>query len=113
MFYGKYMYILYGFSYCQGNPGMAAYSTSKAAVIGLAKSTGKEYAETGITVNSLAPGIVWTPLVEAQDPIQVKGNIEKMAMKRYACMCVEVKKCLLLWRGRGILPPYQSISLSL
>ena len=61
---------------------MAAYSASKAAVIGLAKATGKEYAETQITVNSLAPAVIRTRFTDAQDPIQVKGNIEKTAMKR-------------------------------
>ena len=47
---------------------MAAYSASKAAVIGLAKATAKEYAETGITVNSLAPAVVKTAMVAAIDP---------------------------------------------
>lgn len=36
--------------------GMLAYSTSKAAVIGLTKTVGKEYAEKGITCNAIAPG---------------------------------------------------------
>ena len=40
-------------------------SCSKAAIIGLAKSTGKEYAETGITVNSLAPALILTDMVLA------------------------------------------------
>ncbi len=39
---------------------MAAYSTSKAGVIGLTKGVGKEYAETGITVNALAPAVIRT-----------------------------------------------------
>jgi NAD(P)-dependent dehydrogenase (short-subunit alcohol dehydrogenase family) len=39
---------------------MAAYSASKAGVIGLAKGVGKEYAETGITVNALAPAVIRT-----------------------------------------------------
>ena len=61
---------------------MAAYSASKAAVIGLAKATGKEYADTRITVNSLAPAVIRTRLTDTQDPNQVKRNIEKTAMKR-------------------------------
>ena len=40
--------------------GMSAYSTSKAGVIGLAKAAGKEYAETGVTVNALAPAVIRT-----------------------------------------------------
>ena len=39
----------------EGNAGMLAYSASKAAVIGMTKVQGKEYAQTGITVNALAP----------------------------------------------------------
>lgn len=39
---------------------MSAYSTSKAGVIGLAKAAGKEYAETGITINALAPAVIRT-----------------------------------------------------
>ena len=39
----------------EGNPFMAGYSSMKAGVIGLVKGIGKEYAQTGITVNGLAP----------------------------------------------------------
>ena len=39
----------------EGNAGMLAYSTSKAAIIAMTKVQGKEYAETGITINALAP----------------------------------------------------------
>lgn len=46
-----------------GNPGMCAYSASKAGVLGLVKSLGKEYAASGVTVNAIAPGIVDTPLL--------------------------------------------------
>jgi len=42
---------------------MLAYSTSKSAVIGLTKVQGKDYAETGITVNALAPAVINTPMV--------------------------------------------------
>lgn len=66
----------------EGNAGMLAYSTSKAAVIGLTKVMGKEYAETGITVNALAPAVVRTPMVAAMPDTQVKYMTDKIPMKR-------------------------------
>lgn len=65
-----------------GNAGMAAYSSSKSGVIGLVKSAGKEFAETGITVNGLAPTVVWTTMVEGLAPEQVKYMTDKIPMKR-------------------------------
>jgi 3-hydroxybutyrate dehydrogenase len=44
----------------------AAYVASKHGVVGLTKVAGLETAETGVTVNAIAPGWVLTPLVEAQ-----------------------------------------------
>lgn len=66
----------------QGNTGMSPYSMSKAAVIGLVKSTGKEFAESGITVNALAPVVVRTPMVEAMDQEHVKTLTDKIPKKR-------------------------------
>ena len=66
----------------QGNTGMSPYSTSKAAVIGLVKTTGKEYADSGITVNALAPVVVRTPMVEAMDQDHVKKLTDKIPKKR-------------------------------
>lgn len=66
----------------EGNAGMLAYSSSKAAVIGMAKVQGKEYAGTGITVNALAPAVIRTPLVEAMPDEQVKYMTDKIPMKR-------------------------------
>lgn len=66
----------------EGNAGMLAYSASKAAVIGMTKVQGKEYAETGITVNALAPAVIETPLVHAMPETQVKYMTDKIPMKR-------------------------------
>lgn len=66
----------------EGNAGMLAYSASKAAVIGLTKVQGKEYAEYGITVNALAPAVIQTPLVDAMPDVQVKYMTDKIPMKR-------------------------------
>ncbi len=45
-----------------GNPNLAAYSASKAAVIALTKSIGKELARTGVLVNAIAPAVIATPM---------------------------------------------------
>lgn len=66
----------------EGNAGMLAYSTSKAAVIGMVKVQGKEYAGTGITVNGLAPAVIRTPLVDAMPEKQVKYMTDKIPMQR-------------------------------
>ncbi len=66
----------------EGNAGMLAYSASKAAVIGMTKVQGKEYAENGITVNALAPAVIQTPLVDAMPAQQVKYMTDKIPMKR-------------------------------
>ncbi|HEX7115165.1 MAG TPA: SDR family NAD(P)-dependent oxidoreductase [Steroidobacter sp.] len=70
----------------EGNAGMCAYSASKAGVIGLVKSVGKELAETGITVNALAPAVIRTAMVEAMEPQQVKYMTDKIPMKRCATL---------------------------
>jgi NAD(P)-dependent dehydrogenase (short-subunit alcohol dehydrogenase family) len=51
-----------------GNPTQSAYSASKAAVIALTKSLGKELATTGVLVNVVAPAAVATPMNAATDP---------------------------------------------
>ena len=45
-----------------GNPNLSAYSSSKAAVIGMTKSLGKELAKTGVIVNAIAPAVIETPM---------------------------------------------------
>jgi NAD(P)-dependent dehydrogenase (short-subunit alcohol dehydrogenase family) len=66
----------------EGNAGMLAYSASKAAVIGMTKVQGKEYAEAGITINALAPAVIQTPMVQAMPEAQVKYMTDKIPMKR-------------------------------
>ena len=66
----------------EGNAGMLAYSSSKAAVIGMTKVQGKEYAETGITVNAIAPAVIRTAMVDALPGEQVKYMTDKIPMKR-------------------------------
>ena len=66
----------------EGNAGMLAYSASKAAVIAMTKVQGKEYAETNITVNALAPAVIKTPLLDAMPGEQIKYMTDKIPMKR-------------------------------
>lgn len=75
---------------------MVAYSSSKAAVIGLTKVIGKEYAETKITCNCIVPAVVRTDMVgfcyceadltklqvAAMPEAQVKYMTDKIPMKR-------------------------------
>ena len=65
-----------------GNPGMVGYATSKAGLFGLVKGVGKEYAETGITVNGIAPAVIATDLNEKTDPKVLQYMIDKIPMKR-------------------------------
>jgi 3-oxoacyl-[acyl-carrier protein] reductase len=65
-----------------GNAGMLAYSATKAGLIGMVKSAGKDYAETGITINALAPAVIRTDMVAAMPEHQVKYMTDKIPMKR-------------------------------
>ena len=66
----------------EGNAGMLAYSASKAAVIAMTKVQGKEYAETNITINALAPAVIRTPLLDQMPQEQIKYMTDKIPMKR-------------------------------
>lgn len=70
----------------EGNAGMSPYSTSKAGVIGLTKALGKECAESGITINAVAPATIRTAMVEAMDPWQVNYMLERIPMKRFGTL---------------------------
>lgn len=66
----------------EGNAGMVAYSASKAAVIGLTKTQGKEYAGSGITVNAIAPAVIFTDLHDNMPEEQIKYMTSKIPMQR-------------------------------
>ena len=51
-----------------GNPNLSIYSASKAAVIALTKSAGKELATTGVLVNAVAPAVIATPMNDTTAP---------------------------------------------
>ncbi len=50
-----------------GNAGQANYASAKAGVIGLTKSTAKEFASRGVTVNAVAPGFIETDMTKELD----------------------------------------------
>jgi NAD(P)-dependent dehydrogenase (short-subunit alcohol dehydrogenase family) len=66
----------------EGNAGMTAYSATKAGLIGLVKSLAKDYPESGVTINALAPAVVRTPLVDALPDATVKYMTDKIPMHR-------------------------------
>ena len=66
----------------EGNAFQAAYSASKAAVIGLTKSLGKEVAQDGVLVNAVAPGIIATPLNQHMDPRTHQRLMNRIPMGR-------------------------------
>ena len=67
-----------------GSPYFAPYSTSKAAVIGLTKSMGKDLAKDGVIVNCIAPTAVGTDMVKAFPEALVKSMIEQTPVGRMA-----------------------------
>jgi NAD(P)-dependent dehydrogenase (short-subunit alcohol dehydrogenase family) len=66
----------------EGNPGMCGYSATKSGVIGLVKGVAKEYAETGVTINGLAPAVVMTDMVRNMTKEQVSYMTAKIPMRR-------------------------------
>jgi NAD(P)-dependent dehydrogenase (short-subunit alcohol dehydrogenase family) len=66
----------------EGNPNLAAYSASKAGVIGLTKSVAKEVATDGVLVNSVAPAVIATPMNAGTDPQVLAYMLAKIPMGR-------------------------------
>ena len=66
----------------EGNPNMVAYSASKAGVIGLTKSVGKEVAADGVIVNAIAPAVVATPMNADTAPEVLDYMISRIPMGR-------------------------------
>jgi 2-dehydro-3-deoxy-L-rhamnonate dehydrogenase (NAD+) len=79
----------------EGNPNASAYSASKAGVIGLTKSLGKELAATEIRVNCVTPAVVKTPIFEQMTPQQIDWMLSKIPIGRFGA--IDEVASLVLW----------------
>jgi 2-dehydro-3-deoxy-L-rhamnonate dehydrogenase (NAD+) len=66
-----------------GNPNASAYSASKAAVIGLTKSLGKELADVDVRVNCVTPAAVKTAIFDQMSPEHIAFMLSKIPMNRF------------------------------
>lgn len=80
----------------RGNPGQLVYSATKGAVIALTKSAAKELAPKKIRVNSIAPGLTRTEMMEQADIEKLQGRISNICMGRIAQPSDIAGGCLLL-----------------
>ncbi len=79
----------------EGNPNASAYSTSKAAVIGLTKSLGKELAKSGVRVNCVTPAAVRTPIFEQMSQQHIDFMLSKIPIGRFGT--VDEVASLICW----------------
>jgi NAD(P)-dependent dehydrogenase (short-subunit alcohol dehydrogenase family) len=66
----------------EGNPQAAAYSASKAAVIAMTKSIGKDVAGTGVLVNCIAPAVIETPILAQLTEEHIGYMVDRIPLKR-------------------------------
>jgi 2-dehydro-3-deoxy-L-rhamnonate dehydrogenase (NAD+) len=79
----------------EGNPNASAYSASKAAVVGLTKSLGKELAKSRITVNCVTPAAVRTAIFDQITQEHIDFMLSKIPMGRFGT--VEEIAALITW----------------
>jgi 3-oxoacyl-[acyl-carrier protein] reductase len=79
----------------EGNPNASAYSASKAAVIALTKSLGKEVAADGISVNAVTPAAVRTAIFDQMTKAHIDYMLSKIPMGRFGT--VEENAALIAW----------------
>lgn len=79
--YGRILHIA-SISGKEGNPFLVAYSATKAGLIGMVKSVGKEYATSGVTINAMAPALIESPMSESFSEEQMRSLKSKIPMDR-------------------------------
>ena len=79
--YGRILHIA-SISGKEGNPYLVAYSATKAGLIGMVKSVGKEYATSGITINAMAPALIESPMSASFSEQQMAALKSKIPMGR-------------------------------
>lgn len=79
--YGRILHIA-SISGKEGNPYLVAYSATKAGLIGMVKSVGKEYATSGVTINAMAPALVESPMSESFSEKQLALLKSRIPMER-------------------------------
>ena len=79
--YGRILH-LSSISGKEGNPLLVAYSASKAGLIGLVKSVGKEYATSGVTINAMAPALIQSPMTDSFSDSQLEYLKSRIPMNR-------------------------------
>ena len=79
--YGRILHLA-SISGKEGNPLLVAYSATKAGLIALVKSVGKEYATTGVTVNAVAPALIQSPMSDSFSEAQLTSLKSRIPMNR-------------------------------
>jgi NAD(P)-dependent dehydrogenase (short-subunit alcohol dehydrogenase family) len=79
----------------EGNPNASGYSASKAGVIGLTKSLGKELAKHNITVNAVTPAAVRTPIFDQMPQTHIDFMLSKIPKGRFGT--VDEMASLICW----------------
>jgi len=79
----------------EGNPNASHYSASKAGLIGLTKSLGKELATSGILVNCITPAAAKTEIFDQMKPEHIEFMLSKIPMHRF--LQVDEAAAMIAW----------------